>query len=255
MTPITGASERSTYPRSVPDIGDFLGLRDTAPQSLIDASPYPGLDAGQRGPAILATKLNTPANAQTPTRNSGGLGKQRIPSTQPAGGKPWPGLIVTLPNGSSVADPDSITGYLTSPVSDLSAVAAAGRETGQRFRQLQENSETAPGALGYFLARFFHNVATGGAFDYQRSGNQILGLLGAGFTQLPHFRNVSNFNVGLFCHQAGMSLDETLRTAGRYAWLFSGHYDPNQPYGLPGPTRQFIEAGFQTGQSGAFGQP
>jgi len=38
-----------------------------------------------------------------------------------------------------------------------------------------------------------------------------------GFTQLRQFRDVSNFNVGLYMQQAGFTLDETLSIAGGFA--------------------------------------
>jgi hypothetical protein len=45
------------------------------------------------------------------------------------------------------------------------------------------------------------------AFDYQRCGNYI-----TGFVQLRPYKDVSNFDAGLFCQQAGLSLNETLRS-------------------------------------------
>jgi hypothetical protein len=57
-------------------------------------------------------------------------------------------------------------------------------------------------------------LGQGGTFDYQRrrynSGKN-------GYTQLRQFRDVSNFNVGLLCQQAGLSRWATLRIAGEYA--------------------------------------
>jgi hypothetical protein len=101
------------------------------------------------------------------------------------------------------------------------------------------------------------NVGHGGAFDYQRSGNQFLGLLthGATFTQLPQFRSVSDVNVGLFCQQAGLTLDETLSIAGRYPRLFSSNSKPDQPDSLDPITAQFIITGYNLGQSGIFDPP
>jgi hypothetical protein len=68
--------------------------------------------------------------------------------------------------------------------------------------------------------------------------------------QLPQFRDVFNFNVGLFSQQAGMSLDDTLQTAGTFAHVFSSNYSPNSPYGLDRQTREFIETGWHAGESG-----
>jgi len=249
VSPMAAGSGASSFS----GVSEFRSLPDSVGSSLTGGSPYFGHAGGQRGNDEFAINLIAPANAQA-TTNHQAVGKSPAPPAQLPRGKPWLGQIVTLPNGSYVSDPNTATGYLMSPLADLSAVAAAGRETGQTFRHLSARPETAPSAPGYLFARFLVNVGTGGAFDYQRSGNQLFGLLGGGITQLRHFRNVSNFNVGLFCQQAGLSLDETLRTAGRYARLFSSNYDQGQPHGLEQPTAQFIEAGFRAGQSGAYGQ-
>jgi hypothetical protein len=91
------------------------------------------------------------------------------------------------------------------------------------------------------------DVGIGGNFDYQREGSLLFG-----FTQLRHYRNVSNFNVGVYMQQGGFSLDETLRLAGTYARFRSGNWSPSDPYGLDIRTRQFIEIGFRAGQNGAF---
>jgi hypothetical protein len=45
--------------------------------------------------------------------------------------------------------------------------------------------------------------------------------------QLPQYRDASNFNVGLFCQQAGLPLEEVLEAAGRYARIFSGNVKPD----------------------------
>jgi len=94
-------------------------------------------------------------------------------------------------------------------------------------------------------------VGTGGLFDYQRMGPQS-DVVGGGFQQLPQFRDVSNFNVGLFSQQAGMTLGQTLTTAGDFAHLFSGNFSPNSPYGLNVRTADFITGGYNAGASGAF---
>jgi hypothetical protein len=72
-------------------------------------------------------------------------------------------------------------------------------------------------------------------------------VLTGGFQQLPQFRDVSNFNVGLFAQQAGMSLDSTLQTAGEFAQHFSSNASPNSPYGLDSRTAEFIRVGYQAG--------
>jgi hypothetical protein len=84
-------------------------------------------------------------------------------------------------------------------------------------------------------------------FNYQRRENHI-----TGFVQLRQYRDVSNFNVGLFCQQAGISLDEALTIAGGYAFLLSGNASPGKPYGLDTETAEFIRRGYQAGSSGAY---
>ncbi len=249
VSPIAATSDAS----SLPGVSDFRGLPDTVGSSLTDSSPYFGLAGGQRGNDNFAISLITPANAQATTNTQAG-GKPPVPPGQVPRGKPWPGEIVTLPNGSYVSDTSTATGYLTSPVADLSPVAEAGRRTGTIYRQLLTDPQSYHSAFPFLLGQLFSHVGHGGTFDYQRSGNRVLGLLGAGFTQSRHFRNVSNFNVGLFGQQAGLSLGETLKFAGAYAWLFSSNHDPTRSYGLDSDTQQFIEVGFRAGQSGAFGQ-
>jgi hypothetical protein len=137
-----------------------------------------------------------------------------------------------------------------SPVADLSAVAAAGRDTGATYRSLLSSPDTAPGALPYLVENLSANLGHGGLFDYQRKGNLL-----TGYTQFRQFRDVSNFNVGLFCQQAGMTLDETLSVAGKYAHILSSNARPDEPHGLDADTARFIAAGFNIGQSGAFNQP
>jgi len=92
-------------------------------------------------------------------------------------------------------------------------------------------------------------IAQGGEFDYQRkaaTGEK------SGFVQLRQFRNISNFNVGLFMQQAGFPLEVTLGLACGYAWMNSSNYRPDAPYGLDPQTREFIEHGYAAGKSGVF---
>lgn len=154
-----------------------------------------------------------------------------------------PGEVVTLPDGSTIAHPESPTGKLMAPVADLSAVAAAGRRTGFVHRAMLTNFLTAPGAPAYMLANLYANVSHRGNFDYQRRGDQFLG----------QFTPVSNVNVGLFAQQAGLSLEETLTIAGLYARLYSSNAKPGEPYGLHPNQLKFITIGFKIGQSGVFG--
>ncbi len=171
----------------------------------------------------------------------------RIPLTIDAG-KP-----ITLPDGSRIVDPNgsSPSGYIMSPVADLSPIAAAGQRAGKLYRGMMADPRNKANAINVLLLNLFTNVGTGGAFDYQREGNQIIGHL-TQFTQLRQFRDVSNINVGLYCQQAGLTLDETLKEAGGYARLFSSNARPNQPYGLHPLQKQFITMGFEIGRSGVY---
>lgn len=159
------------------------------------------------------------------------------------------GHPVMLPNGSSVDDSTTDKGVMMSPVADLRPVAEAGRRARKQVEEMLRNPETAAGASPYLYAAAGMNVGQGGVFDYQREGNHA-----QGFVQYPHFRNVSNFNVGLFAHQAGMSLEETLRISGAFSRLF-GRTDTAQPYALQKQTADFIKKGFEASASGVYDEP
>ena len=165
--------------------------------------------------------------------------------------KNGPGQPVVLPDGSRVPDRYSPTGQLMSPVGDLSEVAAAGRRTADQYRSFAIDPMARENAGILALWNFARNIGTGGKYDYQRQGNQLLGHV-FGFTQLPQFRNVANVNVDLFSQQAGRTLEQTLTEAGEYASHFSSNYRPDQPYGLDPRTAEFITLGFNIGKSGAF---
>jgi hypothetical protein len=156
-----------------------------------------------------------------------------------------PGEVVVLPDGSTIPDPKSSTGKVMAPTPDLSAVAAAGRRTGFMHRAMLINPLSAGAAPAWMVANLRANVSHGGTFDYQRRGGQFL----------HQFTPVSNVNVGLFAQQAGMSLKETLATAGLYARLFSSNAKDSEPYGLDPDQPKYITAGFRIGESGAFGGP
>jgi hypothetical protein len=158
------------------------------------------------------------------------------------------GVAVTLPNGRPVLDPGSPTGHLMSPVANLANVAAAGRDAGTKYRALQLDPDGNTSALTYLVAAARANLTQGGTFDYQRKRDS------QGFIQLPQFRPVANFNVGLYMQQAGVfSLDETLQIAGRFAGHMSSNARPDQPYELDPVTAHWIEQGYRAGESGAFG--
>lgn len=125
-----------------------------------------------------------------------------------------------------------------SPVADLGPVATAGQQVGATYFDLLGDPETAAAANPYLYWSLYAYLSHGGTFDYQRQGNPL-----TGYTQLPQFRDVSNFNVGLFAQQAGLTLDQALSFAGTYAGIFSGNARPNQSYGLDSRTAQFIQSG------------
>ncbi len=181
------------------------------------------------------------AQAQTPQAQQPGTSLKIDPS---------PGEAVVLPDGSTVADPSSATGKLMSPVADLATVAAAGRAAGTTFRAMLDNPETAAGAFPYLGTMLGVNLGHAGTFDYQRRGNMI-----TGYTQLPQYAHVSNFNVGLFAQQAGLPLEQILWIAGRFACNFSANAKPSEPYCLHPEQLQYITMGYKTGQSGMFDPP
>ena len=162
----------------------------------------------------------------------------------------WRGEIVVLPDHSPIVDLSSPTGYLMSPFSDLSDVAAAGRNAGQKMRAKMlvgpVNAATVVESLRDDLKRTLDH---GGSFYYQR---RVDDKDPSKFMQLPQFRNVSNVNVGLFMQQAGIPLPITLTVAGLFAFKYSNNYRPDEEYGLDPQTREFIENGYKIGERGLF---
>lgn len=145
-------------------------------------------------------------------------------------GKPKPvETHVTLPDGKRVPNPYSKTGYLISPVADLSPVAEAGRQAGAIYQEMlaSHDPDIQQAALPQFVASIGGAISQGGTFDYQRTRADYLSR----FMQLPQFRDVSNFNVGLYMQQTGQfSQDDTLSLAGTFARYFSSNYMPDRPY-------------------------
>jgi hypothetical protein len=78
------------------------------------------------------------------------------------------GVVVVLPDGSTIPDEHSPTGKLMAPTSDLRPVAAAGREAALRFQSTLATPEAAIGALPGLVYDLNANVGHGGRFDYQR---------------------------------------------------------------------------------------
>jgi hypothetical protein len=112
------------------------------------------------------------------------------------------GAVVVLPNGMPIANPYSKTGRLISPAADLSPVAATGREDGVTYREMLASSDPdmQQAALPQLIGSINGAVGHGGAFDYQRSREGFF----SPFVQLPQFRDVSNFNVGIYMQQTGI---------------------------------------------------
>ncbi len=160
------------------------------------------------------------------------------------------GHVVQLPDGSIIPDDESPTGSVMGPSPHLAGVAESGRKAGKDYAAALSNPETAPLAILVLATHLGVDVGQAGEFDYQRKGNLL-----TGYTQLPHFRNVSNVNVGLICQQAGLSLHDTLRISGTYARLLSKNWNPNDPYWLDTKTRKYIEVGYRIGESGIYGPP
>jgi RHS repeat-associated protein len=164
-----------------------------------------------------------------------------------------PGVPVKLPNGKTVPDRYSKTGLLMSPTADLSDVAAAGKAIKkQAMEQLKPSPGDEGGGLGAAFMVLYSGLKQGvshnGDFDYQR-----VTFVSGDLQQLPQFRDVSNFNVGLLGQQAGLSQDELLTIAGNYARTHASNYRPDQPYGLDPQTYELTVEGYQFGASGAYG--
>jgi len=162
-----------------------------------------------------------------------------------------PGKPVVLPNGEKVpSDEPDRPPYLMSPVADLSVVAEAGRKVFMQILGRMPTSRSEAREYGRELVR--RALAQGGQFDYQRERSPD----GApDYVQLRQFRDVSNFNVGLFMQQTGLfyDVDEVLKIAGDYAKEHSSNYMPNEPHGLDPRVKRWIERGFAAGKSGVFG--
>ena len=159
------------------------------------------------------------------------------------------GHIVVLPDGSRVEDPTSETGYLMSPVPDLTPVAVSGRQLRKTTEDVMQLPDSTAGTLPIATWRLWKYLGHGGEFDYQRQANPS-----GGWFQYPQFRNVSNFNVDLLGHQAGISLETLLGIAGGFS-TFIGKPDFTQPHWLKKRTEDFIRKGYAASESGALDPP
>ena len=94
------------------------------------------------------------------------------------------------------------------------------------------------------------NLGQGGTFDYQR---RHYPPEKDGLSQLRQFRSIANINVGLFCQQLGLSLDQTLWLAGYYAVKNSSNRNLlRPPYLLDSNTQKYIETGHEIGAKKLF---
>lgn len=139
-----------------------------------------------------------------------------------------------------------------SPYANASNVAENDRRTGATYFGMINSPVEAGDPNAYLASQLALDLGHAGRFDYQRQGIPIIGYA-TGFTQSPQFRDVANFNVGLYMQQAGFTLDETLSIAGRFASRLSINTDPKKPYRLDAQTAEFIEVGYDAGKSGMFG--
>jgi hypothetical protein len=242
---------------------DIVSEPPPPPVELAPLEPLGGADVTSKGVDVADVRQPTSQALSADSRNDPTDPRQPLATDGPAGAGPHPspdtlhaaerGVVVRLPDGETVPDRSSWIGKITSPVDNLPEVAAAGRETGRTYKAMLANPDGAEGAFLYLVGALQANLGHGGRFDYQRSApSQAMGTI-AGFTQHPQFWHISNFNVGLFSQQAGLSREETLTIAGNYAHHLSSNARPDQPYGLHPETRQFIEAGYDAGERGLFG--
>ncbi len=243
MNPSSASGQHSPLSFTGPIPGKDPSMTET--HSADSAASDASLASNGRSPSDPTTDPNIVRVANpAPVDNEIQIAQQQETPRPKLQKDPSPGVVVVLPDGSTIADPQSPTGKLMAPVADLNAVAEAGRETRERFRAL---GVSPIAARLYLAAALGLNVGQAGTFDYQRRGNRI-----TGYTHLQQFEKVSNLNVGLFAQQAGLSLDEVLDIAGTFARNFSSNTDPSQPHGLSATQFKFITRGYQLGESGIF---
>ena len=137
-----------------------------------------------------------------------------------------------------------------SPTSDVGPVVKAGQRFGLSVaRALGHGFVTGAET---FVIGLGLNSGTGGIFDYQRTG--FPGF----FTPHPQYRDVSNFNIGVFAQQAGLPETMIARIAGVFAIVFSSnaHLNGFDPQNWMAPrNREMINLGYSLSAQGAFAQP
>ncbi len=164
------------------------------------------------------------------------------------------GENLLLSNEKWVVDANSPTGYVITPFKDdLKSIAAAAK----RAKAEHPDWELSQGLLlmdkktrDELEAVLRANLGQAGTFDYQRRryppGKD-------GLTQLRQFRSIANINVGLFCQQLGLSLDQTLWLAGYYAVKNSSNRNFLRPrYFLDSDTEKYIRTGYEIGAEKLF---
>ena len=229
-----------------PTMADIRGLVDDV---LPRANGDPNIVRTSGGEPFEVNDDTHIAQQQEPVRTPRGI----APPTEPAPGSPefhaaleTVGEVVRLPDGAAIPDKNSPTGYVMSPNTDLTRVAADGRRIGEQYASMRSNSD--PAADLKLMISLGALVGHAGAYDYQRKGSFF-----TGYTQLRHFRNISNINVGLIGQQAGLTLHELLTISGTFADWLSSNSDPADEYKLSAQTRFYIEEGYRIGSSGVYG--
>jgi hypothetical protein len=154
--------------------------------------------------------------------------------------------------GATIPDKYSSTGLLMSPTGDISSVVRAGQTFGLSVETSLARANVIGAAAG-FVAGLGASLGTYGFFDYQRKG-----FPGSTPMYYSQYRDLSNFSIGVFGQQAGMSETAIARIAGLFAGLFSsnahpGFSDPQNWMALQ--NREMIHLGYSLSAQGAFAQP
>lgn len=67
--------------------------------------------------------------------------------------------------------------------------------------------------------------------------------------------NFGPFVPGFNVEPPGLTLEQVLDIAGKFARNLSNNSDPNRPYGLSANQLEFITLGYKIGESGVFDKP
>jgi hypothetical protein len=156
------------------------------------------------------------------------------------------GTAVKDPKGNTVIDPNT-NAPLASPTGSLQSVANAGKQFGKDLKTMM-NTGGPDAFTAAMLAGLDAAVGHGGTFDYQRQHNSD-----GSVTFVSAFRDVSNYNIGLYAQQAGIPLNDVLRLAQGYASVLSKNYDSSNPSGGNPRNAGMIRLGYAAGASGVYG--